>query len=52
MWFAAIQIVERKQDLTGLTPKSGFIATQAVEGIIGQMQSRNKQRASSTSGAI
>jgi hypothetical protein len=33
----AIQIVERKYNLPGLTPKSGFIATKAVEGIIGQI---------------
>jgi hypothetical protein len=37
MRFAAIQIVERKQNLTGLTPKSGFMATEAVEGMIGQI---------------
>jgi hypothetical protein len=37
IWFAAIQIVECKQNLTGLTPKSGFIATEAVEGKIGQI---------------
>jgi hypothetical protein len=33
----AIQIVERKQNLPGLAPKSSFIATEAVEGIIGQI---------------
>jgi hypothetical protein len=37
MWLVAIQIVERKYNLPGLTPKSGFIATEAVEGIIGQI---------------
>jgi hypothetical protein len=37
MWLAAKQIVERKQNLPRLTPKSGFIATEAVEGIIGQI---------------
>jgi hypothetical protein len=37
MRLAAIQIAERKQNLPGLTPKSGFIATEAVEGIIGQI---------------
>ena len=37
MRLAAIQIVERKYNLPGLTPKSGFIATEAVEGIIGQI---------------
>jgi hypothetical protein len=37
MWLTAIQIAERKQNLPGLTPKSGFIATEAVEGMIGQI---------------
>ena len=37
LWFAPIQIVERKQNLPGLTPKVSFIATEAVEGIIGQI---------------
>ena len=32
-----IQIVERKQNLPSLTPKDSFIATKAVEGIIGQI---------------
>jgi hypothetical protein len=31
LWFAAIQSVERKQDLTGLAPKSCLIAAQAIE---------------------
>src|SRR5215469_6433889 len=29
--------VERKYNLSSLTPKRGFIATEAVEGIIGQI---------------
>ena len=37
LWLAAIQIVERKQNLSGLTPKSSFIATEAVESVIGQI---------------
>jgi hypothetical protein len=37
MRLAAIQIVERKQNLSGLAPESGFIATEAVESIIGQI---------------
>jgi hypothetical protein len=37
LWLAAIQMVERKQNLPGLTPKDSLIATQAVEGIIGQI---------------
>jgi hypothetical protein len=34
LWLAAIQIFERKQNLPSLTPKSNFIATEAVEGVI------------------
>ena len=37
LWFAAIQIVERIKNLPGLAPKNGFIATEAVEGIVGQI---------------
>ena len=37
MRFAAIQIVERKYYLPSLTPESSFIATEAVEGVIGQI---------------
>ena len=37
LWLAAIQIVERKQDLFGLAPKSSFIATETVEPIIGHI---------------
>jgi hypothetical protein len=37
LWLAAIQIVERKQNLPGLAPKDSFIATEAVEGIVGQI---------------
>jgi hypothetical protein len=37
LWLAAIQIVERKQNLPGLSPKNSFIATEAVEGIVGQI---------------
>jgi hypothetical protein len=37
LWLAAIQIVERKQYLPSLAPKSSFIATKAIEGIIGQV---------------
>src|SRR5262249_52409031 len=35
LWLTAIQIVERKQNLSGLTPKNSFVATKAVELIIG-----------------
>jgi hypothetical protein len=37
LWLAAIQIVERKQNLPDLAPKDSFIATEAVEGIVGQI---------------
>jgi hypothetical protein len=37
VWLAAIQIVERKQNLPGLAPKNSFIATEAVESIIRQI---------------
>ena len=37
LWFAAIQIVERKKNLRGLAPKGSFIPAEAVEGIIGQI---------------
>ena len=37
LWFASIQIVERKQNLPGLAPKNSFIATEAVESIIRQI---------------
>jgi hypothetical protein len=38
LWLAAIQIVERKQNLAGLTAKGSFIiATEAVESKIRQI---------------
>jgi hypothetical protein len=37
LWLTAIQIVEGKQNLPGLPPKSGFIATEAVESEIRQI---------------
>jgi hypothetical protein len=37
LWLAAIQIVECIKDLPGLTPKDTFVATEAIEGIIGQI---------------
>jgi hypothetical protein len=37
LWLAAIQIVERKQNLPGLAPKDSFIATKAVERIVGEI---------------
>jgi hypothetical protein len=35
LWFAAIQGIERKQDLTGLAPKRHLIAAQAIEREVG-----------------
>jgi hypothetical protein len=37
LWFAAIQGIERKQDLTGLTPKGCLIAAQAIQREVGQV---------------
>ena len=37
LWLAAIQIVERMKNLPGLAPKDSFIATEAVERIVGQI---------------
>ena len=37
LWLAAIQIVERIKNLPSLTPKDSFIATEAIEGIVGQI---------------
>jgi hypothetical protein len=42
LWLAAIHIVERQQNLPGLTPKDSFIATEAVEGIIRQITEPQK----------
>ncbi len=40
--FAAIQSVKRKQDLADLSPKSCFVAAEAVEGVIGQIGKTEK----------
>jgi hypothetical protein len=45
-----MSLYPREQNLPGLTPKSSFIATEAVEAINRQIAKRKKQRASSTSG--
>ena len=37
LWLAAIQIVEPIKNLPGLAPKDSFIATEAVERIVGQI---------------
>src|SRR6516165_3613014 len=40
--FAAVETLQREQDLTGLTPKRGLIAAQPVEGIGRQIGEANK----------
>ena len=42
LWLAAIQIVVRKLNLPSLAPKNCFIATETVEGIIGQIAEPQK----------
>jgi hypothetical protein len=42
LWFAAIQGIKRKQDLTGLAPKGCLIAAQAIEREVGQIGKAQK----------
>jgi hypothetical protein len=42
LWFAAIQGVERKQDLASLAPEGCFIAAQAIEREVGQIGQAQK----------
>jgi hypothetical protein len=42
LWLAAIQGIERKQDLTGLAPKRCLIAAQAIERAVGQIGQTQK----------
>ena len=42
LWFAAIQGVKGKQDLTGLAPKGCFIAAQAIQREVGQIGKTQK----------
>jgi hypothetical protein len=42
LWFAAIQGIERKQDLAGLAPKGCLIAAQAIEREVGQIGQTQK----------
>src|SRR6516164_2767168 len=42
LWFAAIQGVERNQDLARLAPKGCFIAAEAVEREVGQVGKTQK----------
>ena len=41
-WLSSVQALQRKQDLTGLTPKSGLIAAQPIERIAWQIGQANK----------
>jgi hypothetical protein len=41
-WLSSIQALQRKQDLTGLTPKRGLIAAQPIERIGWQVGQANK----------
>jgi triosephosphate isomerase len=43
---APVQALERKQDLTGLAPKSGLVTTEPIEGIgrqVGQADKRPRE---------
>ena len=42
VWFAAIQGIKRKQDLTGLAPKGCLIAAQAIQREVGQIGEAQK----------
>src|SRR5262249_10101598 len=42
LWFAAIQRIERKQDLASLAPKRCFITAQAIEREVGQISETQK----------
>jgi hypothetical protein len=42
LWFAAIQDVERIEDLASLAPKGCFIAAKAIEREIGQISKAQK----------
>ena len=42
LWFAAIQCVERKQDLADLAPKGRFISAELVKRIVGQIGETQK----------
>jgi hypothetical protein len=37
LWFAAIQDIKSKKDLSGLAPKGCFISAEAVERVVGQI---------------
>ena len=37
LWFAAIQGIEREQDLAGLAPQGCFVSAEAIEREVGQI---------------
>jgi hypothetical protein len=37
-WFAAIQSIKSKEDLSGLAPKGCFISAESVERIVGEIR--------------
>jgi hypothetical protein len=41
-WLSSVQALQRKQNLTGLTPKRGLIAAQPIERIGWQVAEANK----------
>jgi hypothetical protein len=41
-WFAAVETLQREQDLTGLPPKGGLIAAQPIERIGRQIRESHK----------
>jgi hypothetical protein len=42
LWFAAIQIFEREQDLAGLAPKGCFTPAELIERVLGQVGEAQK----------
>ena len=42
LWFAAVQGIESKQDLTNLAPKRCFVAAEAIECKVGQIGKTQK----------
>ena len=43
-WFAAVQLIEREQDLCDLAPERCFIATEAVERVVRQIGKAQEAR--------
>ena len=42
LWFATIQCIEGKQNLTGLAPQGCFISAEAIERVAGQVGETQK----------